>query len=52
MHYDAGCKCTQGLLLADYLKSILTLRNLPPTWPRRPRAARSSASSIRAARAG
>jgi N-acetylmuramoyl-L-alanine amidase len=30
MHYDAGCKCTQGLLLADYLKSILTLRNLPP----------------------
>ena len=30
MHYDAACKCTQGLLLADYLKSILTLRNLPP----------------------
>ncbi|MFN8636873.1 MAG: N-acetylmuramoyl-L-alanine amidase [Chloroflexota bacterium] len=30
MHYDASCKCTQGLLLADYLKSILTLRNLPP----------------------
>ena len=30
MHYDAGCKCTQGLLLADYFKSILTLRNLPP----------------------
>jgi N-acetylmuramoyl-L-alanine amidase len=29
MHYDAGCKCTQGLLLADYLKSILTLHNLP-----------------------
>ncbi|MCC7372726.1 MAG: N-acetylmuramoyl-L-alanine amidase [Chloroflexi bacterium] len=30
MHYDAGCKCTQGLLLADYVKSLLTLRNLPP----------------------
>jgi N-acetylmuramoyl-L-alanine amidase len=30
MHYDAACSCTQGLLLADYLKSILTLRNLPP----------------------
>ena len=30
MHYDAACRCTQGLLLADYLKSILTLRNLPP----------------------
>jgi N-acetylmuramoyl-L-alanine amidase len=30
MHYDAACKCTQGLLLADYLKSVLTLRNLPP----------------------
>ena len=29
MHYDATCKCTQGLLLADYLKSILTLHNLP-----------------------
>ena len=29
MHYDAACKCTQGLLLADYLKSIMTLRNLP-----------------------
>jgi N-acetylmuramoyl-L-alanine amidase len=29
MHYDAACKCTQGLLLADYLKSILTLHNLP-----------------------
>jgi N-acetylmuramoyl-L-alanine amidase len=30
MHYDAACKCTQGLLLADYLKAILTLQNLPP----------------------
>jgi N-acetylmuramoyl-L-alanine amidase len=30
MHYDDGCKCTQGLLLADYLKAILTLRDLPP----------------------
>jgi N-acetylmuramoyl-L-alanine amidase len=30
MHYDSACRCTQGLLLADYLKSILILRNLPP----------------------
>jgi hypothetical protein len=30
MHYDAGCGCTQGLLLADYFKSILTGQNLPP----------------------
>jgi hypothetical protein len=29
MHYDANCKCTQGLLLADALKSILTGDNLP-----------------------
>ena len=30
MHFDAGCQCTQGLLLADYLKSIITGKNLPP----------------------
>ena len=30
MHYDRGCGCTQGLLLADYLKSIMTGQNLPP----------------------
>jgi N-acetylmuramoyl-L-alanine amidase len=41
MHYDAGCKCTQGLLLADYLKSILTLHNLPPDL-----AAQSQASPL------
>jgi N-acetylmuramoyl-L-alanine amidase len=29
MHYDKGCGCTQGLLLADYVKALLTLRNLP-----------------------
>jgi N-acetylmuramoyl-L-alanine amidase len=29
MHYDKGCGCTQGLLLADYFKAILTNRNLP-----------------------
>jgi polysaccharide biosynthesis protein PslG len=29
MHYDQSCGCTQGLLLADYLKSILTGQNLP-----------------------
>jgi N-acetylmuramoyl-L-alanine amidase len=29
MHYDKGCGCTQGLLLADYFKALLTNRNLP-----------------------
>ena len=29
MHYDAGCKCTQGLLLADALKAMITGQNLP-----------------------
>jgi hypothetical protein len=30
MMYDQTCGCTQGLLLADYFKSILTDWNLPP----------------------
>ena len=30
MHYDAACRCTQGLLLADYLKALITGENLPP----------------------
>jgi polysaccharide biosynthesis protein PslG len=29
MHYDRGCHCTQALLLADYLKSLLTGQLLP-----------------------
>lgn len=29
MHYDATCKCTQGLLLADALKQVITGQNLP-----------------------
>src|SRR6202040_928772 len=29
MHYDRTCGCTQGLLLADYLKALLTGINLP-----------------------
>ena len=29
MHYDRTCGCTQGLLLADYLKALLTGDNLP-----------------------
>ncbi len=29
MHYDAGAGVTRGILLADYLKSILTGQNLP-----------------------
>lgn len=30
MHFDAGCKCTQALLLADYLKALMLARNIPP----------------------
>jgi hypothetical protein len=29
MHYDKGCHCTQGLLLTDYLKDLLTGDHLP-----------------------
>ena len=29
MHYDKSCGCTQSLLLADYLKALLTGDNLP-----------------------
>ncbi len=29
MHFDAACGCTQGLLLGQYLKSMMTLRDLP-----------------------
>jgi hypothetical protein len=29
MHFDKGCGCTQGLLLADYLKALVTGVNLP-----------------------
>jgi hypothetical protein len=30
MHFDASCACTQGLLLADWFKTILTGQGLPP----------------------
>ncbi len=29
MHFDAQCQCTQGILLGDYLKELLTGQNLP-----------------------
>lgn len=29
MHYDDACTCTQGLLLGDYLKAVITGENLP-----------------------
>jgi len=29
MHYDAGCGCTQGILLADYLKALLLNGDVP-----------------------
>ena len=40
MHYDKACGCTQGLLLADYLKALLRARPAAPTWRRRRPAAR------------
>jgi hypothetical protein len=30
MHYDAVCTCTQGILVGEYFKSVITSRNLPP----------------------
>ena len=29
MHYDASCGCTQGILVGEYFKAVLTGRNLP-----------------------
>src|SRR5262249_30748802 len=40
MHFDSGCGCTQGLLLADYLKSIITGQNLPPDLNQQARSSR------------
>ncbi|HEV2123573.1 MAG TPA: cellulase family glycosylhydrolase, partial [Chloroflexota bacterium] len=40
MHYDAASGATQGLLLADYLKAILTGLNLPPDLKDQARASR------------
>jgi len=30
MHYDAVCTCTQGILVGEYLKAVITNRSLPP----------------------
>jgi len=30
MHFDASCGCTQGILVGEYLKSVITAKNLPP----------------------
>ena len=30
MHFDASCNCTQGILVGEYFKAVLTGRNLPP----------------------
>jgi hypothetical protein len=40
MHYDKSCGCTQGLLLADYLKALVTGENLPADLAARPRKVR------------
>ena len=40
MHFDAGSGITQGLLLADYLKAILTGKNLPPDLEEQARGSR------------
>ena len=30
MHYRADCRCSEGILVGDYLKTVLTGRDLPP----------------------
>src|SRR5215216_6457461 len=30
MHFRAGCGCTEGILVGDYLKTVMTGRDLPP----------------------
>jgi hypothetical protein len=30
MHFDAACGCTQGILVGEYFKAVMTGRNLPP----------------------
>jgi hypothetical protein len=30
MHFDASCGCTQGILVGEYLKSVITAKNIPP----------------------
>ncbi|HZU05133.1 MAG TPA: hypothetical protein VFB73_04105 [Chloroflexota bacterium] len=30
MHFDAACMCTQGLLLAEWFKTVITGEGLPP----------------------
>lgn len=40
MHYDATTGTTQGLLLADYLKAIITGKNLPPDLEEQARSSR------------
>ena len=30
MHFDASCGCTQGILVGEYLKAVITGRSLPP----------------------
>jgi hypothetical protein len=40
MHFDANTGRTQGLLLADYIKSILRARDLPPDLAQAARASK------------
>ena len=39
-HFDSNCQCTQPLLLADWLKSIITGQNLPPDLDEQARGSR------------
>ena len=29
MHFDASCACTQGILVGEYFKAVITAKNLP-----------------------
>ena len=40
MHYDASTGTTQGLLLGEYIKAVITLRGLPPDLEEQARSSR------------
>lgn len=52
LHYDAGCGCTQPVLLADSFKAIITGQDLPPDLAEQARGSRFFAQYDNAAANG
>jgi len=52
MHYRSEQNVTEGILVADYLKSVMTLRNLPPDLAEEMPAVATSISMTRVLRTG